>query len=265
MNFGQKKTKKKWLLPLIVVFLIAATFMWSDFLISKTNNILLPIRLKIYKTTSDFQNAINRIIDIKKISQEKEELELTIEKQKYISRANENLLEENMRLRSLLELKEKSKYEMIISQVTYIDSLNPYKEITIDKGEEDGIQHNMAVISNLGLVGRVKKVFDDHSTVELITSSTSHVSTIDEKGESLSVLSGQGNEILNLEYIVVDEDVEVGDKIFTSGVSDIYARNIFLGTITSIDNSDEMFKEITVKLPYKIFNLKNVMVIKKEN
>ena len=265
MNFRQKKTKKKWLLPLVTVLLIATTFMWSDFLISKTNNILLPIRLKIYKTTNDFQNAINRIVNIKKISQEKDELKLTLEKQKYISIENKNLLEENMRLRSLLELKEKAKYEMIISQVIYIDSLNPYEEITIDKGKEDGIQHNMAVISNLGLVGRIKKVFSDHSTVELITSSSSHVSTIDGNEKSLSVLSGQGNEILNLEYIVVDEDVKVGDKLYTSGVSDIYAKDIFLGTITSIDNSDEMFKEITVKLPYKIFNLKNVMVIKKEN
>jgi rod shape-determining protein MreC len=265
MNFKQKKTKKKWLPIAIVVIVIASTFMWSDFLVLEINNILLPIRLKTYKTTVGIQDSINSFLNINTISEKNKELELTLAKQIYISVANKNLLEENKKLRELLDIKEKNEYKTIVSQIIYMDSLNPYETITIDKGKNDGIAHNMSVISTLGLVGRIKEVFDDYSIVELITSTKSHTSAIDDNEKSLSILSGQGNDVLSLEYIAVDKDVKVGDKIHTSGMSNIYMKNISLGTITSVDNSDEMFKEITVKLPYNIFNLKNVMVIKKEN
>ena len=92
MNFKQKKTKKKWLPIAIVVITIASTFMWSDFLVSKINNILLPIRLKTYKTTVGIQNSINSVLNINTISEKNKELELTLAKQKYISVDNKNLL-----------------------------------------------------------------------------------------------------------------------------------------------------------------------------
>ena len=264
MNFKQKKTKQKWWLSLIIVILITAAFSRSDFLISKTNNLLLPLKLKVYKTTSNIQNFFNTFFYIKEISKKNEILELTIEKQKHLSFENKSLLKENQHLRELLQMKKKVKYKIIVAQISYIDALNPYETISIDKGRNDNIKQNMAVTSTLGVVGRIKEVFDDHSTVELITSNQSYTSATNENGDTLSILSGQGNEVLNLEYVVTDSNIQVGDKIFTSGISDIYKKNLFLGEITSIDNNDEMFKQITVKLPYNIFNLKDVMVIKKE-
>jgi len=264
MNFKQKKTKQKWWLSLIIVILITAAFSRSDFLISKTNNLLLPLKLKVYKTTSNIQNFFNTFFYIEEISKKNEILELTIEKQKHVFFENKNLLKENQHLREILQMKKKVKYKIIVAQISYIDALNPYETISIDKGNNDNIKKNMAVTSTLGVVGRIKEVFDDHSTVELITSNQSYTSATNEKGDTLSILSGQGNEILNLEYVVTDSDIQVGDKVFTSGISDIYKKNLFLGEIMSIDNNDEMFKQITVKLPYNIFNLKDVMVIKKE-
>ncbi len=264
MNFKQKKTKQKWWLSLIIVILITVTFSRSDFLISRTSNLLLPLKLKVYKTTSNIQNFFNTFFYIKEISKKNEILELTIEKQKHLSFENKSLLEENQHLRELLEMKKKVKYKIIVAQISYIDALNPYDTISIDKGKNDNIKQNMAVTCTLGVVGRIKEVFDDHSTVELITSNQSYTSATNENGDTLSILSGQGNEMLSLEYVVTDSNIQVGDKIFTSGISDIYKKNLFLGEITSIDNSDEMFKQITVKLPYNIFNLKDIMIIKKE-
>lgn len=264
MNFKQKKTKKKWWMPLIMVFFIVVVFSQSEFFVSKTNNILLPLRLKVYKTTSNIQNFFHTFFYLKEISKKNKILELTIEKQKHLSFENKNLLKENEHLRELLQMKEKAKYKIIVAQISYIDALNPYETISIDKGKNDHIKQNMAVISTLGVVGRIKEVFDDHSTVELITSNQSYTSATDENGDTLSILSGQGNETLNLEYVVTDSNIQVGNKIFTSGISDIYKKNLFLGEITAIDNNDEMFKQITIKLPYNIFNLKDVMIIKKE-
>jgi len=264
MNFKQKKTKQKWWLSLVIVILIIVVFTRSDFLISKTNNLLLPFRLKIYITTSNIKDFFNTFSQVKEITHTNEILKLTVEKQKQFSFENKNLLKENQHLRELLQMKKKAKYKIIVAQISYIDALNPYETISIDKGKNDNIKKNMAVTSTLGVIGRIKEVFDDYSTVELITSSQSYTSATNENGDTLSILSGQGNEMLSLEYIVTDSNIRVGDKIFTSGISDIYKKHLFLGKITSINNNNEMFKQITVKLPYNIFNLKDVMIIKKE-
>ncbi len=264
MNFKQKKTKQKWWLPLIVVIFIAAAFTRSDLLISKTNSLLLPLRLKVYKTTGNIQDFFNTFSRVKEVSKKNKILELTIEKQKHFFFENKSLLKENQHLRELLQMKKKVKYKIIVAQISYIDAMNPYETISIDKGKNNHIKQNMAVTSTSGVIGRIKEVFDDHSTVELITSNQSYTSATDENGNTLSILSGQGNEMLSLEYVVTDSNIQVGDKIFTSGISDIYKKNLYLGKITSIDNNDEMFKQITVKLPYNIFNLKDVMIIKKE-
>ena len=225
---------------------------------------LTSLILRVYKSTNNIQKFFNTFFYIEEIYKKNKVLTLTIEKQKLISFENENLLKENQHLRELLKMKKKLKYEIIIAQISYIDALNHYETITIDKGRNDDLKQNMTVTCTDGVIGRIKEVFDDYSTVELITSNQSYTSATDKNGETLSILSGQGNEILSLEYIVTDSNIQVGDKIFTSGISDIYRKNLFLGEITSIDNNDPMFKEITVKLPYNIFNLKDVMVIKKE-
>jgi rod shape-determining protein MreC len=262
MKFKQKKTKQKWWFPVIVVILVTTAFVRSDFFISRTNNLLLPVKIKIYETSNTFKEFFLTFSRVKEISLENEHLKLSLEKQKYLSLDNQNLLEENKQLRKLLELKEKSKYEIIIAQISYIDSLNPYETISINKGKSQGIEKNMAVTSDYGVIGRIKKVYDDYSTVELITSNKSYTSAIDSNGNSLAILRGEGNEILNLEYVVKATNINVGDKIYTSGISDIYKKNLYLGEVISIDDEDEMFKQIEVELPYNIFNLKNVMIIK---
>jgi len=139
MNFKQKKSKQKLWLPLIVALFITIAFLRSDLLISKTNKLLLPLRIKIYTTTNNLQNFFDTFFYVKEINKKNESLRLTIEKQKHLFIENKNLLEENQHLRELLQMKKKTKYEIIVAQVSYIDSLNPYETISIDKGVNDGI------------------------------------------------------------------------------------------------------------------------------
>jgi rod shape-determining protein MreC len=264
MKFKQKKTKKKWWLPWVVIILITTTFVRSSFLVSKINSLLLPGKVAVYESSKGVKEFFNSFSKIREIYKKNQELELINEKQNYVIIENKNLLKENQELRKALDLKKKSEYEMIVAGISYIDALNPYDIITINKGSKDGIEKNSPVICEFGVVGRVKDVFEDYSIVELITSNKSYTSAVDKERKNLAILSGQGNETLSLEYIVVDSDIKVGEKIYTSGISDIYEENLYLGTITSVNDSDEMYKEVLVKLPYDIFNLRYVMVLKKE-
>lgn len=249
---------------MVVVIFLAATFINFNFLTIIIDNILLPIKSKIYTASNSTKSLFEAHTNINKIRNENKELLLTLERLNYLSTDNKSLKEENEELRNLLQLKERVDYEVIVAQISYIDSLNPYETILIDKGSKDGIKKNMAVTSTEGLLGHITEVKENYSIVELITSTKSYVSSTGKNGDNLSILSGQGNDILDLEYIVKDKDMKVGEEIFTSGVSDIYRKNIFLGTIESIDDSNEMFKQITVKLPYNVFNLKYVMILNKE-
>ncbi|MCK5780476.1 MAG: rod shape-determining protein MreC [Psychrilyobacter sp.] len=263
MNFKQKPNKQKWWLPIVIAILLFAFFAKNNRILPGINNTLLPIKAKVYEVSDNVNKYFHSFYDVVETNRKNNELLLKIENQNILSLKNKELVEENQRLRAVLNLKERSKDKIIVAKITYIDALDPYDSIAINKGKKDGIEKNMAVSSTLGVVGRIIKVYDDHSTVELITSTKSYTSTSDESYSALGILNGQGNEILTLEYVITDDEVNIGDKIYTSGISDIYRKGLYLGDIISIKNKDEMFQEIEVKLSYNIFNLKYVTVLKK--
>ena len=61
------------------------------------------------------------------------------------------------RLTSLLQFKEQALPAMVAAQVIGRDSSNRYRSVILNKGESDGIQKDMGVITPAGVVGRVVK------------------------------------------------------------------------------------------------------------
>lgn len=61
---------------------------------------------------------------------------------------------------------------------------------------------------------------------------------------------------------VYDDSLKVGDKIYTSGISDIYPGDMYIGYISEIEKGDNsLFTSITIRPSINISNLKEVLVI----
>ena len=182
---------------------------------------------------------------------------------------DEKIYEENERLLKLLAMKENNLYtgELKFARVSFSDINNLNNKVYIDLGEEDNIKVNMIAVYGDYLVGKVSKVYDNYSELELITNPNSIVSARTED-DVLGIARGgdEENGLLYFQPSVYEDNLTVGDEIFTSGVSDIYPEGIKLGKIEKVnDKENYAYKMIILKPGFENKDLKELIVIGREN
>lgn len=161
---------------------------------------------------------------------------------------NKKLNEENARLRNLLpssyyndssvvfikkDSAKKILYTYIPARVLQITSNQPNNYLIIDKGSNSGIEPRMAVVGPDGVVGIVKDVSANFSTLYSLLHSQVTVSARVHRDGSRGTIrwDGKSPDYVNLEEITRKEVLQQGDTIFTSGVSRIFPDLIPIGTI----------------------------------
>ena len=153
-------------------------------------------------------------------------------------------------LKNLMQLEEKE-YSFIYSTVIERD-IDWYYELTIDKGEKDGVNVDMAVISSQGLIGRVTKTTNHTSSVKLLTSNDMKVSVYvaadnqDYYGIIDTYISEEGLILVN--NVLKNSDIEVGDIVYTSGLGNVYPTGIYVGKVVEVSYDDlGLSKQLKVK------------------
>lgn len=151
---------------------------------------------------------------------------------------------------------------------TVIERKNDFflDEITINKGEKDGIREGMAVVDYNGLVGTIEKTTFYTSVVKLITNSSKYNNiSVKVVGEEIlnKILTVSNNKMI-IEGIDKDSKVKVGDKIVTSGLTTKFPSGIIIGTIIEIEKDYYDTSNVaTVFLASDIDNLRFVAVLKR--
>ncbi|WMJ71695.1 rod shape-determining protein MreC [Cytophagaceae bacterium ABcell3] len=161
---------------------------------------------------------------------------------------NRNMAYENAQLRELLIRYQQSEQNTSLDTVDFLRenqfSFIPAKVInnsvarannfiTLNKGAKDGIKPDMGVIAAGGVVGRVKAVSNNFSTVvSLLNSGMKVASKIKGKNIDCTVeWDGADPAVANLLYVVRHHKISVGDTIVTSEYNAIYPAGVMIGTI----------------------------------
>lgn len=262
---SDKRKNEKWKIIALIFVLLVAFFLRDIVNIGMgvVNNLLFPIQRKIYEVGNFIDDSKDVATNYKKILEENKKLKDENIKYNLILTQNKILEEENDRLREILELKSESKYEIKVAKVNFRTPTNLYEKFFIDLGTENGIKKDMLVFSQDILVGKISKVYKDYSLVEMITGENFSISAITESG-MLGILKGsdEGDGSLYFEPNSFQGELTVGEEIYTSGISDIYPKGIFLGKISEFDNQEgELFRSIKVKNDMDIVDLKEVLIM----
>ena len=171
--------------------------------------------------------------------------------------------------RELLELDDQyAEYEKVAAHVIAKDSGNWFSTFTIDKGSNDGIAKGMNVIAGSGLVGIVTDVGPNFAKVRSIIDDSSNVSamvlsTKDNFNISGSLQSMNEDKLLPFTELRDENDeVQMGDPVVTSYVSDQYQQGILIGYIYSIEeNPNNLPKSGTITPVVDFQHLREVLVI----
>jgi rod shape-determining protein MreC len=194
---------------------------------------------------------------------------------------NKRLAEENTRLYNLL----KTSYRASYIDTTFAgDTVNPrqyryltarvvnnsvnkkYNYITLDRGSEDGIEPEMAVICDEGIVGMVKTVSKDYCVVLSLLNPRFGVSAKIKSSGFYGPLSWKETSANHavLEDIPHHAIITLGDTILTSGYGGIFPENCLIGVISKYKLKGGNYYEVTVKLSTDFQRLNQVQVIRNE-
>ena len=106
---------------------------------------------------------------------------------------------------------------------------------TLNKGSLQGVERDMAVVSNGSVVGRVESVGLNFCKVSTILENASSVSALCARSGARGIVDGslglRGNGNCAMNYINEFADIEVGDKIISSGEGSVYPYGFNIGTV----------------------------------
>lgn len=238
---------------------------------SKIKDIVLLTEEVINVPISFTQDKIEQFIESKNMYKKLKEQDEKIKKYNLLK---QTLLEKNKRieeLEKLLDLKnDLSDYEIINASVINRNINSFYEKITIDKGKKDGIKKDMAVISKNGLIGKIKYVEDNTSTVELITKVNSEFQisvTIEQDNESIhGLLSDFNKNNLIVNGISDVTELKKGSKVITTGFDSKFPSGILVGYVEKTEKDKfELSKKVYVKPSSSFDNIRYVSILKRRS
>jgi len=205
----------------------------------------------------DAGNTVNAFFKSKELQQEIESLNSEIIKLKAEKTEYEKLKKENENLRNLLKLSPKTKGKhSVFASVTGINTDGDFF-LTADRGENDGVSVNDAVVFGRAVVGKVARTYSDFSVITPITSINQETGAKTTDG-SIGILTGSAalfkKNLCFLSFLGDEAKVNKGDTITTSSFSEIYPEEYILGTVESVD------EKITVKTEVDFFKLSTVCI-----
>jgi rod shape-determining protein MreC len=170
-------------------------------------------------------------------------------------------------LNKLLQFRDVYDFNTIAANVIgwNIDGYISY--FTIDRGERDGIMVNDPVVSAGGLVGKVARTYFGTSQVVALYYHDFSVSVLNSRTRVVGILKGDGHGGLYVDYYDRLDDVRIGDKLVTSGlsVSQIYPKGISVGVVNDIISPPTgLFQKLIVTSSVDLYKLEQVLVVKRE-
>jgi rod shape-determining protein MreC len=131
---------------------------------------------------------------------------------------NRGFESENEELSRLLDLPYTEDSDAIAARVVSGSPGNFEWTVQIDRGTNDGVAEDMAVVAGAGLVGRVVEASANRATVLLLRDPESGISVVTENARTTGIASGRAGETtLTLDFVDAGVQVDEGELVFTSG------------------------------------------------
>jgi len=255
--------KEYLILTLLIVISLIMIF-------SNDNTQIRFIRAVAIGTFGTVQSGISAIPNVFELEEENEFLrEKNIKLSNEISSLKEAKLE-NIRLTKLLNFKQKNELEVISASIVNKSLIQTRNTITLDVGESNGVRHNMPVITDDGLVGRIVATSNDYSIAQILYNKDLKITVKTQRSRVDGILNFDGAGNLMMANVPKNADVNVGDILITSEYSNTFPAGVPIGTVSETGNLDNLFKKIVIvplvdfEVLEEVFVLKHIPSIERE-
>ncbi|MCY7318599.1 MAG: rod shape-determining protein MreC [Ramlibacter sp.] len=227
---------------------------------------LFPVQLVAMSPVALIKNASQYFESLQSAQAAEAAARLKLSLQSQRASQVEQLAQENVRLRSLLALRERISTPASAAEVLY-DAADPYtRKIIIDKGLAHSIEAGSPVIDDAGVLGQVTRVHPLVSEVTLVTDRDHAIPVLNARTGARSVAYGdpitRGGS-LELRFMAGNADVQAGDILTTSGVDGVYPPGLPVAKVVSVERrADSAFARISCAPQAMVDGARHVMVLK---
>jgi rod shape-determining protein MreC len=176
---------------------------------------------------------------------------------------------ENIRLKSALGYQGGSPFALVSARVIGRSPSNWWSTVVIDKGSEDLVREDMAVVTPDGLVGKVVTLSEHSASVLLISDENCKVAGSVEGSKEQGIVrvevrgqrtSNSIQPVMTLNFLSRFAPLRAGQKVFTSGAGNIYPPGVLIGQIVEF-KSRELDGQAVIEPSVDIAALSDVFVI----
>lgn len=231
---------------IVLLFFIAFVMMMfnkaDNVLIDKTSSVAAdffsPIVEFLTVPAKMVSSALNYFYDFHNIREENEKLrkenqELVIKN----SRAN-SLEVENRLLGKLLNYIPPKGISFLTAKVVAEEGNAFSRALIVYTVGNKKVKKGQVVLSDSGVIGRVEKVGSVYSKILLVTDINSKIPVMIEKSRVRGILSGDNTSIPKLIFTPLEAQLNVGDRVVTSGVAGVFPPGLPVGKIISTQKNN---------------------------
>jgi len=224
--------------------------------------IFSPVQAVFSQTVSSIAGVFEHYFFIANSARENNELrkqvgQLSREKNELVERLNQQ-----ERIARLIPKEELQAKQLTVATVIGRDATQWSKVVFVDKGTDQGVHENLAVMTNAGVIGHVIQSTGTTSKVLLITDSRSAMDSLFQNSRVTGVVVGMGRDVVKMKYVPMNAEVAVGDPILSSGLGGIFPKGLRIGVVSQITKKKQgLFQDITVHPSADFSRLEEVLVL----
>lgn len=240
---------------------------------SEVNSVVATIDNVVKAPFRGIENMVKSVNNLFNTYSENDSLKKKVDHNASLEAELEILKSENDQLKDQMKLNETLvNYELVNASVINRSPDSWQDVLIIDKGKKDGIEVNMAVMGNKGLIGRVIIAEENSSKVELLTTvnqTTNHfpVMVKGTKGDMVyGLMEAYNNKThtLVVSQLTSTDEIEVGSLVTTSGLGNNSPKGLLIGEVKEVKkNKTGLTNEVMITPLADMYDVNHVTVVKR--
>lgn len=261
-------------LIVIVIALVISTFNSKKSAVSglqnAANTVTEPAVEGTYKASSGIKDFFQRLFALRQVDKQYEELKAKVMELELDNQFMKDLQSENLRLLELLGFVEDNpEYKYLSARVIAKDPGSWFMEFTLNRGTNDGVEVDMAVANQYGLIGRIIETTSTTSKVITLIDSRSAAAGVVERSRDQGIVQGSEdpestNPLCKLEFLPNDADLIPGDIVLSSSLGGIYPKGIVIGEVLEVvyESGTVAYALVTPSVDFR--RIEEVLIITQE-
>ncbi|CQR48007.1 Cell shape-determining protein MreC precursor [Paraliobacillus sp. PM-2] len=218
-------------------------------------------------------SIITNLDDMKNVYKENQRLKEELSQYQQTLYEIQELRKENEELSSIIDKTDSDKldaYHPIQASVTARSPEQWFQQVTINKGLQDGVEKNMAVITGKGMIGKIQSSSQFSSTVLLLNgfdrsnriSVKVNLPNQEEDASGFILGYDKEREALLLEFTDYDREIKEGTFVFSSGLGGVFPKGLEIGEIKEVTMDQYGLSQVAyVETSADLSNVHHVIVV----